>query len=102
MGTRSSMFQCRDCFHEWWEWFDGLSRDELREFADATTCPECDGANWVLTDATEFAGGPVYTTHEDCPECGYGGSVRLHCPSGHEWKPQLPVSKAHIDPDDID
>lgn len=87
MGTRYQQLKCTDCTHRWWVSFDHKSREQLRELTVFTECPECESDDWKLTDATEFAGGPVHTTDETCPECDYDASltVVLRCGSLHEF-----------------
>lgn len=90
MGKRSQQLRCTVCDETWWVWFDTETRQELAEMAATATgehCPNCWSQDWRLTDATRFAGGPIHTTAETCPQCGYGGRVRMRCPNGHDWIP---------------
>jgi len=60
MGKRATLFKCHDCSNRFWEWFEHLRREELIEWCEETTCPECDSDNWEMTDTSEFAGAAVY------------------------------------------
>lgn len=59
MGRRASLFDCKECGNEFWEWFEWMDRNEMINFAKALSCPECGSKNWELTDASEFAGGRI-------------------------------------------
>lgn len=61
MGKRSSLFKCHGCGHQFWEWFEWLTREEMGEFVEQTVCPECGSKDWELTDASRFSGGAIKT-----------------------------------------
>lgn len=81
MGRRSWQLRCNDCSRmAFWKYFDHLSKDEIIEFAETTSCPNCGGDDWFFSETTRFAGasasgGRYIKLHCECDSCDvpYGG-----------------------------